>query len=244
MNDTYYVNNQDHRKFTGSGDSNIWNQIGKLQFDLCVEHGLKSEMKFIDIGCGSLRGGVHFVKYLANNYYGIDMHKQLIDAGLEIELPAVGLQSTYDNFDVNDTFNLSKFDTMFDMGLAQSVFTHLPLPKLIECLVNIHPFFVPRGKFIATLYTADNSNDTYEFDIRYRLRPNVNGQPLPIDTSTYKIYDPQDHNNNSGLKSFIFPTKTVENAVEEIGALWKMTHLGPWQQHPRGPSLYVFEKVL
>lgn len=35
----------------------MWDQIGKLQFEFMVKHGLKPEHKFLDIGCGSLRGG-------------------------------------------------------------------------------------------------------------------------------------------------------------------------------------------
>ena len=42
-----------HRGVVGG----MWDEIGKLQFEFMVKQGLKSEHKFLDIGCGSLRGG-------------------------------------------------------------------------------------------------------------------------------------------------------------------------------------------
>lgn len=244
MDTKYFVNNQDHRRFTGSDNSDIWNTIGKIQLELCVANGLKPETKFIDIGCGCLRAGVHFVRLLANNYYGIDMHKPLIDAGLEVELPAVGLQSSYDNFDTNQNFDLSKFNVKFQMGIAQSVFTHLPLSKLIQCLNNIHPFFELHGKFFVTMLVDKNADYIHEFDLQHRLRPIVNGQPSQIKKDTYRIYNPDDAYDNSGLKSFVYPSKMISGLPNIIQPQWKMTSLGRWKQHPNIPNLYMFEKVL
>jgi hypothetical protein len=47
LNDT-----EDHRRCVGGK----WDEIGKLQIDFLKEQGLEKNMKFLDIGCGSLRG--------------------------------------------------------------------------------------------------------------------------------------------------------------------------------------------
>jgi hypothetical protein len=64
-----------------------------LQLDFMIREGLKPHHKLLDIGCGSLRGGVHFIRYLdAGNYVGIDSNIALLDAGYEIELASWGLK--------------------------------------------------------------------------------------------------------------------------------------------------------
>ena len=44
-------------------------------------------MKFLDIGCGSLRGGRHLIHYLnPYKYFGIDCNQSLVDLGRRKEL--------------------------------------------------------------------------------------------------------------------------------------------------------------
>ena len=73
-------NKLNHRNFIGDK----WDEIGKLQFDFLKDEGLKPHHKLIDIGCGSLRGGIHFIKYLDKfNYFGTDINNNLIRLGIE-----------------------------------------------------------------------------------------------------------------------------------------------------------------
>ena len=66
-----------HREEVGG----LWDKIGKLQFDFLKKMGLRSEHYFLDVGCGSLRGGIHFINYLEpSRYFGIDKNNELLDA--------------------------------------------------------------------------------------------------------------------------------------------------------------------
>lgn len=57
-----------------------------------LSRGLKPEHKLLDISCGSLRGGVKFVRYLnAGNYFGTDLNASLLQAGYDIEIANEGL---------------------------------------------------------------------------------------------------------------------------------------------------------
>ena len=50
-----------------------WNEIGSLQFEFLKRHGLLPPRHLIDVGCGSLWGGVHFAAYVQpGHYWGID----------------------------------------------------------------------------------------------------------------------------------------------------------------------------
>jgi len=78
-----------HRDFVGG----MWDELGRLQTDFLIAEGLKSDMRFLDIGCGCLRDGVHLIRFLLpGNYFGLDISESLLQAGYDIELPKVGLQ--------------------------------------------------------------------------------------------------------------------------------------------------------
>ena len=67
-----------HRRAVGG----MWEEIGKLQFNFLVEQGLKPGHFLLDVGCGRLRGGIHFIRYLEpEHYFGIDISKVLLAAG-------------------------------------------------------------------------------------------------------------------------------------------------------------------
>lgn len=75
-----------HREYVGGK----WEEIGRLQFEFLVQQGLKPSHCLLDIACGSLRGGVHFIRYLqVGNYLGIDKERRLIEVGIEQELSKI-----------------------------------------------------------------------------------------------------------------------------------------------------------
>ena len=129
----------DHRHFVGG----LWEEMGKLQCDFLIARGLRPEHQFIDVGCGVVRGGVQFVKYLApGHYHGLDANASLIDAG-RLEIEFAGLSDREIHLLVNDRFELFRFDVLFDYGIAQSVFTHLCFNHIVSCLVQVNRALVP-----------------------------------------------------------------------------------------------------
>jgi SAM-dependent methyltransferase len=148
-----FINNE-HRDYVGGK----WDEIGKLQFNFLKKMGLNPEHKFIDIGCGSLRGGVHFIRYLNNdNYFGTDITYEIINVGIEKELkPELRSKINMNNFIANSDFKIP-FNEYFDFGLALSVFTHLKEKNIELCLRNLHKRF-KHGKFYATFFVSNDSN--------------------------------------------------------------------------------------
>ena len=49
-----------HRQVVGG----MWDEIGALQLEFLQGRGLQPDDLLLDVGCGSLRGGVKFVEYL------------------------------------------------------------------------------------------------------------------------------------------------------------------------------------
>lgn len=142
-----------HRDFVGG----IWDDIGRLQLEFLKQQGLQPGHKLVDVGCGALRGGVHFAAYLeCGNYYGLDVNPSLIEAG-RLELAEAGLQDKVAHLAVSDRFELESFGAHFDYGVAVSLFTHLPMNHIIRCLVQVRRTLAPGGKFYATFFEAPDS---------------------------------------------------------------------------------------
>lgn len=144
-----YVDPDWHRKAIGLP----WDELGRLQYDFLVGRGLEPEHYLLDVGCGPLRAGLHFIRHLEpGHYYGVDLHAELLAAGRDVELPRHGLVDKRPVLTVMADFDFRKLDRQFDFALAQSVFTHLPLNHIIRCLMRMEEALVPGGQFYATIY--------------------------------------------------------------------------------------------
>lgn len=142
-----------HREYIGDK----WDEIGKLQFYFLRNNGLKPHHKLIDIGCGSLRGGIHFINYLDRfNYFGTDINNDLIKLGLSKEL-SIELKSKVnnDNFIISKNFNFNFNIDYFDYAVAISVFTHLRKSNIITCLKNLKKK-LNEGTFFSTFFIVEN----------------------------------------------------------------------------------------
>lgn len=198
----------------------MWDEIGELQFEFLLNRGLKPEHKFLDIGCGSLRGGVHFIRYLNNgNYFGIDKDRWLLDRGRQIELSRYGLENKDAHLVEMDNFDFSSLDTEFDYALAQSVFTHLPWNDIVRCIMNVEKVLGMGGEFYATFF--ENPKGKFNIDP-------IHHQPGGI--TTYFDKDPYHYD----FGSFVDICKKTALEVE---------YIGEWN-HPRDQKVMIFRKTL
>lgn len=158
-----------------------WEETGKALFRFLKEHGLKPDHYFLDVGCGSLRVGVHLVGYLeAGHYYGVDKDGGLLDAGRR-ELRRHGIQGKRPTLVPMRNFDYPSLDQAFDFALANSVFTHLPLNDVLRCLVNIERVLRPSGRFFASFFESPDfvhltplhhrSPEGYELDTYFDRDP-------------------------------------------------------------------------
>ena len=143
-----------HREYVGGK----WGEIGKLQFDFMTSRGLKPQDISLDIACGSLRGGVHFIRYLDRGHYlGIDKEPELIDAGIEKELGRAAFEKKSPEFVISGEFEFHRFSKQPTLAMAHALFTHL-IPQDIEfCLSRLRPC-VPKGaRLYATFFESGSA---------------------------------------------------------------------------------------
>jgi cyclopropane fatty-acyl-phospholipid synthase-like methyltransferase len=141
----------------------MWDELGPLQFDFLIEAGLKTHHKLLDIGCGCLRGGIHYIDYLnEGNYFGLDINSSLIEAG-KIEVEEAGLSHKFPNLIVDDEFSSEKFGAKFDFMVSVSVFTHLPANIIVQCLKKVRESLAPEGVYYSTFFEAPTSKHVDPF---------------------------------------------------------------------------------
>lgn len=145
----------------------LWEEVGRLQFEFMKNNGLEPQHVLLDVGCGALRGGRLFVKYLAaRNYYGVDADKRLLRAALhvvrkeELADKAPTLRKTAD-------FEVRFGDVRFNYAIAVSVFTHMPLNSIHRCVLNVGKVLAPGGRFYATFF-PNCKGSTYTLPIVHK----------------------------------------------------------------------------
>lgn len=154
------IDSGNHRNIIGG----MWEEIGELQLQTMMHCGLKPEHRLLDIGCGCLRGGVHFVRFLeADHYCGIDLNDDLLEVGYQQELTDAERQKLpRSNLAANGNFDFSIFGEPFDYALALSLFTHLPFNHIRICLERLAGVMKPEGQFLATYFEIEDGRRSFE----------------------------------------------------------------------------------
>lgn len=149
------IREEGHRGVVGG----LWEVIGPLQRDFLIGRGMRRSDRVLDIGCGALRGGAPLAAWLApGRYYGIDISPGLLEAGWRHEIEAAGLADRLprDHLHATDSFE-APFGEVFDLGLAVSLFTHLPLDYLTRCLERLAPVFRPGADVYLTVFEGQGT---------------------------------------------------------------------------------------
>lgn len=155
---------KDPDRAIGSPDRQGWMEMGKLQFDYLVRHGLQPSHKLLEIGCGNLRAGWRFISYLEpGNYFGIDISPDILLAG-ERTIAEFNLQVKVPHLFPIDHMN-SEFlpECYFDIIHAHSVFTHSPSDVIEACFANIGRIMKHNAFFDFTFFSSDGrTNRAYK----------------------------------------------------------------------------------
>jgi SAM-dependent methyltransferase len=147
-----------------------WEEMGELQTSFLVEHGLRPGHRLLDVGCGSLRAGLHLMRYLEpGHYYGIDASTELLTAG-RWEVERCGLEHRAPTLRHGASFDVESFGQRFDYAIAHSVFTHIPINSILVCLLRVERVLRrPGGRFYATFF--ENPRGTKRLDVLTYPRP-------------------------------------------------------------------------
>ncbi|MFH8595434.1 methyltransferase [Streptomyces rimosus] len=154
----------------GSRSHERWLALGEMQFGYLKEHGLRPEMRMLDIGCGNLRAGWRFIGYLdSGNYYGIDISPDILVSAKKT-LVTYELQGKLPHLTVTQdlTFDFLP-DAHFDVVHAHSVFSHSPLSVIDQGLRHVGRILAPGGFFDFTFDRTEGAeHQVLREDFYYR----------------------------------------------------------------------------
>jgi SAM-dependent methyltransferase len=170
-----------HREYVGG----LWDEVGRLQFRFLRSHGLRPEHRLLDVGCGSLRAGVHLVPYLDPGcYMGVDKEPELLRLGIERELDPAVFEVKRPVLLALPRFEFDRLPAAPDIAWANSLFTHLPLTDIRLCLANLRSVIAPGGIFYATFAECDEQADNPTEPHDHRLFEYTHGEMVEAGHAT------------------------------------------------------------
>ncbi|KAG5060678.1 hypothetical protein JHK87_001707 [Glycine soja] len=103
---------------------------GRDVFEFLAEASqLRPDSQVLEIGCGTLRVGLHFIRYLnPEHFHCLERDELSLMAVFRYELPAQGLLYKRPSIVKGDDMDFSRFDSgiMYDLIYASAVFLHMP----------------------------------------------------------------------------------------------------------------------
>lgn len=170
-----YLDPNAHRFYVGgdAGSNLPFRESCRFQIDFLVDRGLRPDSVLLDLGCGSLRGGIHFIDHLEPGcYLGIDISATAVSRGIRKELGVDVFHAKRPQFVISRDFDFDRLRAVPDVVFANSVFTHLPESQLRRCLDRLRTFVGHHGTVFYATFTevaADSRHDGTEHYLGGRI---------------------------------------------------------------------------
>lgn len=139
-----------HRDIVGGR----WDETGRAQMAVLLDHGLHPDHHLLDIGAGSLRLGCKAVPYLnPGHYWATDMSGDLMRRGYDLEL-ADSARLPPDHLIEDADFGFPGLPQTITHAIAFALFTHLPGAHLHHALTQIRQKCPILQKLLFTVFLA------------------------------------------------------------------------------------------
>ncbi len=151
------------------GPAKLWKMKQEFQINFVREQGLQPEHQFMDIGCGTLRGGIPIIRLLnAGHYTGLDVREEVL-AEARNELADEGLTDKAPNLVHAINMDSLELGHKFDMVLAFSVLIHMEDPTVEQTLGMVARHLTDAGVFFANVNLLDREDAAWQgFRVAFR----------------------------------------------------------------------------
>ncbi len=168
------------------GQARHWEKKRRFQIEFLINHGLNSSDRLLDIGCGTLRGGIPIIDYLdESGYTGIDVRsyvikearKELRSEKLEGKKPILLHFKEFDGLELVDGF---------DVIFAFSVLIHLTDEILEKTFRFVKDQLNKDGSFFANVLVGEGIGKWDQFPVvsrqldHYRQLAEINSLTMDV----------------------------------------------------------------
>ena len=169
------TNDKKEKRHSLVGAAINWKLKQQFQINFLKSQGIKPEDVFLDIGCGTLRGGIPIIEYLdQGNYFGIDIRDNVIKEAKK-ELKEENLNTKEPTILKFDDFKFLELDSKFDKILAFSVLIHLKDDIVNDCMQFV-------SKYLKT------NESVFYANVNYGDRPDGSWSGFPVVFRSFDFY--------------------------------------------------------
>ena len=142
------------------GSPELYKRIRDFQIKFLKEMGLMPEDYLLDLGCGTLRGGIPIIRYLEKgHYYGIEILPDVLEEGKK-ELLASKLTDKEPVL-LSGSISSVNIDRELNYVWAFSFLIHLTNEILEDCFEFVSRHLGKQGKFYATVNIGNKKDDSW-----------------------------------------------------------------------------------
>jgi len=146
----------------------VFGKAGKGVLKLLRAHGMKRHSVCVDYGCGSLRIGVHILRYLdSGNFWGLDVTDRFFSQGIEL----VGAETVAEKRPslrvISDDSIREAAAADPDFIVSEAVATHVPRAELTEYFANIMAMIGPNTRTLIKARVAETELQYKRFSWAY-----------------------------------------------------------------------------
>lgn len=157
-----FILNKTERRHFLVGHPKHWKLKRDFQIDFLKKAGLDPQNYFLDIGCGTLRGGIPIIDYLAESHYtGIDSRQETLDAGIQ-ELEDAKLTWKKPMLICNKDISSISLEKKFDLIWAFSVLFHMSDDILFDTLDFVSAHLLDNGIFYANVNIGERKSGNWQ----------------------------------------------------------------------------------
>lgn len=132
------------------GPSDLWEMKRRFQIDFLRSVGLQPHHQLLDLGCGTLRGGIPLIAYLnPGQYAGVEVRRDVLDEGRQ-ELAEAGLEAKTPQLVHCERLAALDLGRRFDVAWAFQVLIHLEDGILDDAVAAVARHLDDGGVFFAT----------------------------------------------------------------------------------------------
>jgi SAM-dependent methyltransferase len=152
------------------GPPHLWRRKPAFQMRFLRQVGLQPGHYLLDLGCGTLRGGIPLIQYLEpGHYYGVDVRAQALEEARK-ELRESGLEHKSPVLVLSERLSSLSLDREFDFIWAYAVLIHMSDDALGEGLDFVRRHLKENGSFYGNVLIGNTFDHRW---LRWRGFPVV-----------------------------------------------------------------------